>query len=197
VKEIQAAGAEAKKFHLDLANISSIRAAFAQIKSAYPDGINIAVLNAGIGAMKTLDECDEETYDKIFNTNTKGTFFAAQESARLIKDGGKMLLLSTAGTRSAAPGCAIYYASKAGVEQFARIFAVELGPRKISVNCLCPGSTDTDMFPDNLKEFCAAGTPYGKRLGTPEDIANAAAGVISAPWITGAVIPVAGGAVVF
>jgi 3-oxoacyl-[acyl-carrier protein] reductase len=196
VKDIHALGSSAKAFQGDLSSVAGIRTVFSQIKDAFPQGLDVVVLNAGVGAKLNLDEADEKSYDKVFDTNTKGAFFSAQESAKQLKDGGKLLFISTAATHAILPGGTIYTASKAAVDQFARLLAVELGARKISVNSIAPAYTETDMFPPELREFALATTPF-KRVGQVEDIAEAVYGIIVSPWITGAVIPVTGGAVIY
>jgi 3-oxoacyl-[acyl-carrier protein] reductase len=196
VRDIQALGQSARAFQADLASVAAIRALFLQIKEAYPQGINISVLNAGVFVGGPINDFTEQMFDLVFNINTKGTFFAAQESVAILKDGGHLLFVTTAGTRSVLPGSILYAASKAAVDQFARLLAAELGPRRISVNSIAPGFTNTDMFPQGIAEQVASATPMG-RVGQPEDIANAVAGLVQAPWITGAIIPVTGGAVIF
>jgi 3-oxoacyl-[acyl-carrier protein] reductase len=95
----------------------------------------------------------------------------------------------------AEPATIVYVAAKAAVEQFARLLAVALGPRKISVNVVAPGATQTDAFPEAMVPFAIGLTPLG-RMGLPEDIAQVVLCVIQAPWITGAIIPANGGAIV-
>jgi 3-oxoacyl-[acyl-carrier protein] reductase len=196
VKDIHAIGSSAKAFQGNLSDLAGIRAVFAQIKDAYPQGLDIVVLNAGVSGAKPLEDSDEAFYDYIFNTNVKGTFFSAQESAKQLKEGGKLLFISSGVTHATLPNSAVYSASKGAVDQFARLLAVELGSRKISVNSIAPAFTETDMFPQQMREIAENSSVF-KRLGQPEDIANAVAGIIQSSWITGAVIPVTGGSVIY
>jgi NAD(P)-dependent dehydrogenase (short-subunit alcohol dehydrogenase family) len=196
VKDIEALGTSAKSFQGDLSKVDGIRAVFAQIKDAYPQGLDIVVLNAAVSGPNHLGSTDEKFFDYIFDTNVKGVYFSAQESSKQIKEGGKLLFISSVVTHSAFPGLSVYAASKGAVDQFARLLAVELGHRKISVNAIAPAFTETDMLPEQYKEVAVSSSVF-KRIGQAEDIANATAGVIQAPWITGAVIPVTGGAAIY
>jgi NAD(P)-dependent dehydrogenase (short-subunit alcohol dehydrogenase family) len=186
----------AKSFQSDVSRVDTILATFAQIKDAFPQGIDIAVINSGVSGSNLVGTVTEKDFDYISNTNFKGTFFSAQEASRQLKDGGKLIFISSATTHLSIPGLSIYAASKSAVDQFARYFAVELGARKISVNSIAPAGTDTDMLSPEWHGPSAELSPF-KRIGKVDDIANAVAGVIQAPWITGAVIPVTGGAVIY
>jgi 3-oxoacyl-[acyl-carrier protein] reductase len=179
-----------------LSRLDQVRAVFAQIKEAYPQGIDVSILNAGITGVYPIEIAEEAEFDSIFNTNVKGTVFAAQESIKQLKDGGKLLFMSTAGTHATFPGLAFYNASKAAVDQFVRVLAVELGPRKISVNSIAPSTIETDLLPQAFREWGANASVF-KRIGHPEDVALAVVGVLQAPWITGAVVPVTGGSIIF
>jgi 3-oxoacyl-[acyl-carrier protein] reductase len=160
--------------------------------------IDISVINSGVGGGATLDAYTEDEYDRIFNVNTKGAFFAAQESAKLLRDGGRLIFISSVITHSNLPGLSVYAASKGALNQISRFLAVELGPRKITVNTVSPGYTETDMMPPQLVDIAISQTPL-KRVGQPEDIAKAVEFLASdaGAWVTGTDLNVSGGAVVF
>lgn len=141
----------------------------------------------------------EEEYDAIYALNAKGPFFALQEATRLIKDGGRIVNISTDGTRLTFPGTAAYLGTKAALEQFTKVLAKELGGRGITVNTVSPGFTDTEMMANaeaRFREMGAQMSPLG-RLGKPEDIADVVAFVVGEQgrWLTGQNIHAGGGVV--
>jgi 3-oxoacyl-[acyl-carrier protein] reductase len=154
--------------------------------------------NAGLALYKPLTDVLEEEFDATFTLNARGTFFALQEAARRMTDGGRIVSISTGGTVSASPTASIYAGSKAAVEQFTKALAKEIGGRGITVNVVSPGFTDTEMLANNpqLKEKGAKMSPLG-RLGQPADVADVVAFLVSkqARWITGQNIQAGGGAV--
>jgi 3-oxoacyl-[acyl-carrier protein] reductase len=127
---------------------------------------------------------------------TRGVYFAMQEAAKQLADGGRIVSTSTGGTAMSMAGAGAYAGSKAAVEQFSQALAKELGGRGITVNCVLPGATDTDglVMPQAAIDQMIGMTPLG-RLGQPEDIAVVVAFLCSdkARWITGQNIRVTGG----
>lgn len=111
--------------------------------------IDIVVANAAVFLAKPLAESTEEDYEQVFAVNTKGVFFTLQEAARRVRDGGRIIAVSTCGTRLYFPHASLYLGSKGAVEQFVRTLSRELGSRRITVNALAPGFTDTDMLHDD------------------------------------------------
>lgn len=105
--------------------------------------LDIVVANAADIMVKPLVECSVEDYDRIFNTNTKGVFFTLKEAAWRLRDGGRIIVTSTGGTKLFFPGQSLYLGSKGAVEQFVRCLAWELGGRGITVNAISPGPTET------------------------------------------------------
>lgn len=164
----------------------------AEQKLGPPD---IIVASAADIEVKPLVECTEEDYDRIFDTNTKGVFFTLKEAARRLRDGGRILVISTGGTRMFFPGQSLYLGSKGAVEQFVRCLAWELGGRRITVNAISPGPTETDMMQDRYRDRAAAMSPFN-RIGNPEDIADVAVCLASdgGRWVTGQNIGAGGGA---
>lgn len=162
------------------------------------DGLDILVNNAGTAAAKLISEVTEAEYDDLMAVNTKGTFLAIAHAARRMRDGGRIISISTLNTSMAGRGVAVYAASKAAVEQFTRVAAKELGGRGITANNVSPGATDTDLLRAANSEAALAAmtsmTALG-RLGEPADIANVVA-FLAGPdgrWITGQTLIASGG----
>ena len=157
--------------------------------------LDIVVANAADIVVKPLADCTEEDYDRIFNTNTKGVFFTLKEAARRLKNGGRIIVSSTGGTRMFFPGQSLYLGSKGAVEQFVRALSWELGNRGITVNAISPGPTETDMMQDRYRDKAAAMSPFN-RIGDPADIAAVAMFLATdaGRWVTGQNIGAGGGA---
>jgi 3-oxoacyl-[acyl-carrier protein] reductase len=157
---------------------------------------DIVVANAGVHTSKPLIENTEADYDYVFDINAKGVFFTLQEAARRVGDGGRIVVISTGGTKMHFANMSLYLGSKGAIEQFARSLSLELGPRKVTVNVLSPGFTDTDMLPDQYREYGASLSPFN-RVGTAEEVANVAAFLASdeARWVTGQNLQAGGGVV--
>ena len=130
----------------------------------------------------------------VFGANAKGVFFTLQEAARQVRDGGRIVVISTGGTRMLMSGTALYLGSKGAVEQFVRVLSRELGPRNITVNALSPGFTDTDLLPDRDRKIAAEMSPFA-RIGEPAEVASVAAFLASddARWVTGQNVGAGGG----
>ncbi len=158
--------------------------------------LDIVVANAGVNMSKPVLDTSEEDFERIFSLNARATFFVLQEAARHIRDGGRIIAISSNMTLQHRPGIALYAASKAAVEQFVKVLAQELGARRITVNAVAPGPTDTAMVSQLSRDTAPAITPLG-RLGQPDDIADAVGFLASdeARWITGQIIGVNGGIV--
>lgn len=179
----------------DLRRIDFVKRLFEETARRFgtPD---IVVANAGVNMNKSVVDTTEEDFERIFSVNIRGTFFVFQEAARRIRDGGRIVGISTNMTLQGRPGIALYAASKAAVEQFVKILAKELGPRNVTVNAVAPGPTDTAMVSRLSRDTAPGITPLG-RLGQPGDIADVIAFLVSedARWVTGQIIGVNGGIV--
>src|SRR5919108_1957317 len=185
VNAIAMTGGKAIAIQADLSKPAEIRRLFSEAEKAI-GGLDIVVANAGVHIEKPLIENTEADYDYIFDINTKGVFFTLQEAARRVRDGGRIIVVSTGGTKMHFPNMSLYLGSKGAIEQFARSLSVELGPRNVTVNVLSPGFTATDMLPEQYREYGASLSPF-KRVGVPEDVADVATFLASgaARWVTG------------
>jgi 3-oxoacyl-[acyl-carrier protein] reductase len=156
------------------------------------------VNNAGVILYKPLVDVSEQEFDRIMTVNVKGTFFACQQAAKRLENGGRIVNFSSSTTALMLPTYSAYVATKGAVEQLSHVLAKELGPRGITVNVVSPGPTDTELFGQNKteqdKQRYAQMAALG-RLGTPEDIADVVAFLASeeARWVTGQNIRVNGG----
>ena len=197
VATIKANGGEAIAVQADVGKIADIHRLFDQTIEHFGQ-VDILVNNAGVIVYKAIAQVTEEEFDKIFAINVKGTFFACQQAAQRMVDGGRIINFSTTVTALMLPTYGAYAATKGAVEQITRVLAKELGPRKITVNSVSPGPTDTELFKvdkteeqiDRLTQMAALG-----RLGEVSDIADVVAFLASedARWITGQNIRVNGG----
>lgn len=180
-------------------DVATARRLFAGAEERF-GGLDILVNNVGVGARSNLTELTDEQYEQVMNTNARATFVLIQEAARRLRDGGRIVNVSTINTVYPAAGIALYAASKAAIEQFTAIAAIELGERQITANTVSPGFTDTDPLrrsagPEALPALAAA-SPLG-RLGSPTDIAATVAFLVSEEggWMTGQNLRACGGVV--
>jgi 3-oxoacyl-[acyl-carrier protein] reductase len=189
VAAVQAAGGRAVAVQADLGKMADVERLFDEA-IAHFEKLDILVNNAGVMFNKALADVTEDEFDRIFAVNVKGAFFACQQAARRMADGGRIVNFSTSTTALMLPTYSAYVATKGAVEQFSHVLAKELGPKGITVNVVSPGPTDTDLFgqgkTEQDKQRFAQMAALG-RLGRPEDIADVVAFLASdeARWITG------------
>lgn len=195
VSAIVANGGQAIAIQADVSKPAEIRRLFSESEQAL-GGLDIVVANAGVHISKPLVENTETDYDYIFDINTKGVFFTLQEAARRVREGGRIVVVSSGGTKMHFANMALYLGSKGAIEQFARSLSLELGPRKVTVNILSPGFTDTDMLPEEYRAYGASLSPFN-RVGTPQDVAEVSAFLASdaSRWVTGQNLQAGGGIV--
>ena len=195
VKAIAAKGGKAMGIQADVSKPAEVRRLFGEVEKAIGT-LDVVIANAGVYLSKPVIENTEADYDYVFDINTRGVFFTLQEAARRVRDGGRIIAISTGGTKMMFPNAALYLGSKAAVEQFSRSLSRELGPRNVTVNVLSPGFTDTDMLPEQYREYGASLSPFN-RVGTAKDVADAAAFLASdaARWVTGENLQAGGGVV--
>ncbi|GAB3434860.1 Rossmann-fold NAD(P)-binding domain-containing protein [Flindersiella endophytica] len=193
VQAVEADGGNAVALQADVSELGEVRALFEEAEAAL-GRLDIVVVNAGVAVTKPMLESTEEDYDYVFDTNTKGAYFALQEAARRVSDGGRIIAISTGATKMWFTNMSLYLGSKAAVEQFVRGLSREVGHRRITVNAVSPGYTNTDMLPADYKAVAAEQSPF-ERVGEPEEVAD---GIVflatdAARWITGQNLGVGGG----
>lgn len=181
----------------NLSSLESVQAAFNQIAEKY-GRIDILVNNAGISESTPFAKYTEETFDKVMDLNVKGLFNGSKAAADIMVPQGSGVILSTSSMVSlyGQPSGIAYPTSKFAVNGFTRSLARELGPKGIRVNAVAPGIIETDMMkavPKGIIEPMMAQIPL-RRLGKPEDIANAYVFLASdeASYITGVILSVDG-----
>lgn len=195
VAGIEAKGGKAVAIQADMSKIADVRRLVRETLQRF-GRLDILVNNAGMVIFKPLIETTEQEFDQIFALNAKGPYFAMQEAAKVIEDGGRIVNISTDGTHMGFANVTVYLGSKGALEQFTKGLAHELAPKGVTVNTVSPGFTETAMLPDALRETGAQMSPL-KRVGTPKDIADVVAFVVSeeARWLTGQNIHAGGGVV--
>lgn len=197
VNTIEASGGRAVAVQADVGKLTAIARLFDETLEKFGK-VDILVNNAGVQAYKLIADVTEQDFDRLFNTNVKGTFFACQQAARLMTEGGRIINFSTSVTHLMLPTYSTYAATKGAIEQITRHLAKELGQQQITVNCVSPGPTNTPLFtegktPEQIEHFAQMAS-LG-RLGEPADIARVVAFLASdeAGWISGQNIRVNGG----
>ncbi len=193
VGAIRASGGKASAIQADISKPSEVRRLFDEAEKALGK-LDIVVANAATAVMKPLVDSTEADYDHVFDTNTKGVFFTLQEAARRIRNGGRIVVTSTGGTRMFFTQTALYLGSKGAVEQFVRVLSRELGSRNITVNAVSPGFTDTELLPERDRAVAAGMSPLN-RIGSPAEVAEVAAFLASdaGRWVTGQNVGAGGG----
>ena len=195
VAEIESKGGKAVAVQADMSKIADVRRLVRETVQRF-GRLDILVNNAGMVTFRPLLETTEQEFDQIFALNAKGPYFAMQEAAKVIEDGGRIVNISTDGTHMSFAGVTAYLGSKAALEQFTKGLTLELAPKGVTVNTVSPGFTDTAMMPDAFRETGAQMSPL-KRLGTPQDIADVVVFLVSdqGRWLTGQNIHASGGVV--
>lgn len=196
VKAIVAGGGRATAIPADVADPAQVKRLFDEAEKAVGP-LDIVVANAGVFLAKPLAESNEEDYDRVFDTNTRGVFFTLREAGDRIREGGRIIVVSTGATRMHMANASLYLGSKGAIEQFARSLSRELGRRKVTVNVLSPGFTDTDMLSSPEFRVLGASLSPFNRIGSPDDVAGVAAFLAgeSAGWVTGQNVQAGGGVV--
>ncbi|MFI8512785.1 SDR family oxidoreductase [Streptomyces sp. NPDC085460] len=199
VAAIEAAGGDAFAIGQELGVPGDAAALWAAF-DARADGLDILVNNAGIGASRPFEEIDEEEFDRVFAVNTKAPFFLARQGAERLRDGGRIVNVSTGLSRTALmPELIAYSMSKAALDVFTRDLSKLLGRRGITVNSVAPGIVATDntswLEGDEQARARAAGYSALGGIGSTADIADVVAFLASddARWVTGAWIDATGG----
>jgi len=197
VEKIKSAGGHAIAVQADVADAADVEYLFKKTLETF-DRIDVVVNSAGIMPLSPIAKSDVEIFDRVINTNLRGTFLVLAQAAQHVSEGGRIIVFSSSVLAKSFPTYGPYIASKAGVEGLVRVLNNELRGRNITVNAVAPGPVATELF---LKDKSAAQIEqFSKlapleRLGQPEDIANVVfflAGPDGA-WVNGQVLRANGG----
>jgi NAD(P)-dependent dehydrogenase (short-subunit alcohol dehydrogenase family) len=205
VQQIAKLGRRAVALQLDTGDAKSF-ASFAQrlqevLKETFKaERFDYLVNNAGVSLHASFAETSEAQFDEVMNVHLKGVFFLTQKLLPLLRDGGRIVNVSTGLTRFTYPGLGTYAAMKGAIEVLTRYLAKELAPRGITVNVVAPGAIETDfsggLVRDNpeVNKQIASQTALG-RVGVPDDIGGVIASLLGPEnrWITGQRIEASGG----
>jgi 3-oxoacyl-[acyl-carrier protein] reductase len=200
VQQIAAAGGKAVAVQGDMSKAADVKRLFAETKKSFGK-LDVLVNNAGVYNFQPIDQITESEFHRQFNTNVLGPILAIQEALPLFGDaGGSVINISSIVATRPVPTGSVYSSTKAALDAITQSLAEELGGRKIRVNSISPGLTDTEglqtagiLEGDFAKQIIST-TPLG-RAGKPDDIASAVVFIASddANWITGEAIRVSGG----
>jgi len=199
VAKIKAGGGQAKAVRADVSKPAEAKQLVDAAVSEF-GRVDILVNNAGVYEFLPLQQITEGHFDRMFDVNVRGLLFATQAAAGAIGDhGGSIINIGSMVSQMPLPGGSVYSATKAALDAITQSLAAELGPRKILVNAVLPGPVETEgaqSLPgwDQFKAEIVPRTPLG-RVGQPREIASVVSFLASdeAGWITGQIIPVAGG----
>ncbi|WP_086594206.1 SDR family NAD(P)-dependent oxidoreductase [Hymenobacter crusticola] len=202
VADIEALGRRAVALPLDAANISTFDTFFAQVTTALgdtfgTDQFDFLINNAGTSLSAPIIETTEAQFDEMLNVHFKGVYFLTQKALSLLRDGGRVINISTVSARSSFAGFSAYASMKGAVEVFTRYLALELGPRGIAANVVAPGAVfgggammDTPEIRTWVRQMTALG-----RVAEPDDIGGIVAFLCTdaARWLNGQRLEATGG----
>ncbi|MCP3446999.1 SDR family oxidoreductase [Bradyrhizobium sp. CCGUVB14] len=194
---IAQAGGRAITAQADVSDAAAVTRMFDAAESAF-GGVDVLVNNAGVMRLAAVADADDAVFDSQIAINLKGTFNTLREAARRLRNGGRIVNLSSSQAGLLSPTYGIYAATKAAVEALTHVLAKELRGRNITVNAVAPGPTATKLFLDGktpaVIDHLAKLAPL-ERLGQPTDVA-AAVSFLAGPdggWINGQVLRANGG----
>lgn len=199
VAKITSAGGRAIPHKADVADKSAVAVMFDAAEAAF-GGVDVLVNNAGVMELAPIADSDDALVDRHLAINLKGTINTLREAAKRLRDGGRIVNLSSSVVGFYQPTYGIYAATKAAVEALTHVLSKELGARAITVNAVAPGPTATGLFLNGKDQATidriAKMAPLG-RLGQPEDIAAVVAFLCSpdGAWINGQILRANGGAI--
>ncbi|MEU6417549.1 SDR family oxidoreductase [Streptomyces spiralis] len=200
VAAIEAAGGSAFAIGVELGRPDDAEALW-EAFDRHADGLDILVNNAGIGTASPIEAIGEQEYDRVFAVNVKAPFFIVRHGLGRLRDGGRVINISSGLARTAVmPDKVAYAMTKGALDVFTRDLSKVLGPRGITVNSVAPGIIDTDNTAELLH-----GTPDGwaraaaisalGKVGSPADVADVVAFLASdaGRWVTGSWVDATGG----
>ncbi len=195
-------GPKALAIRADVSKLSDLDHLYSKIKAEFGH-LNAVFANAGFSQFGPFEAVEEDTFDKLVAVNLKGVFFTIQKAVALLNNGSSVIITSSVTVKKSWPTTSVMSAVKSGVSSFAKSMSAELADRKIRVNALSPGPTDTDMFSrvpgekegDAIKDVLRASNPR-KRLAEPQEIAKLAVYLASdeSAYVVGADFAIDGGA---
>ena len=191
-------GGRAEVFGADVSDRSAVQGMVRDIEDRLGP-IDILINNAGIAAIRTIDEITEEEFDRSIAVNLKSVFLCTQAVLPRMRARrwGRIINLSSIGARIGAGSVSVAYgASKAGVEGLTRAYAVRLAQEGVTVNAIAPGLIDTEMGKPLLDAGVAARIPVG-RAGTGDEIAQAVLLLVRNDFMTGQTVAVNGGSLFY
>ncbi len=199
VEQIKRDGGDAIAIQADVAKSADVKRLFAETKAKLGPP-NILVNNAGVFTFGPLEAVTEEDFHRQFDTNVLGTILATREAVSAFNgEGGSVINISTISSINPVPNSLVYSASKSAIDSITKALAKELGDRKIRVNAIAPGMTETEGLKPlgiTIETANAIGRPIPLgRLGQPDDIARVALFLASdqSSWLTGERISASGG----
>lgn len=199
VKDIEKAGGQAIWEQADVSDPSAVARLFDANERAF-GGVDVVVNNAGIMNLAPFADMTDEAFNRMIDVNLKGGFYVLRQAAQRVRDGGRIISLSSSIIELRSPTYGPYTATKGANSYYSNILAKELAGRQISVNAIAPGLVNTTLFtngktPEVIDGFVQR-TPH-KRLGEPEDIANVIGTLCSGDgaWINGQTVFANGGVV--
>ncbi|MCK9919514.1 glucose 1-dehydrogenase [Microbacteriaceae bacterium K1510] len=201
VADIKAKGGKAIAVKADVAKAAEVKQLFDATKQAFGK-VDVLVNNAGVYRFHAIEDVTEDEFHRLFNINVLGTMLTTREAVKHFgPNGGSVINVgSNASVEAVVPTASVYSATKGAVDTLTRVLAAELGPRKIRVNVIAPGGTETEgvhaagLIGSDLEKSLVSRTPLG-RLGQPDDIARVAVFLASddSGWMTGERFVAAGG----
>jgi len=175
LKEIVQKGGKAKIIKANVGEEQQINDLFSELEKEY-EHIDFIISNAVSGILRPLSEIEKKHWDWTMNINAASLLFLSKKAVGLMKNGGRIIAITSIGSHRVIPDYGVVGASKAALEALIRYLAVELAPKNIIVNAICPGVVETDslnFFPkkEEMIQESLRKTPIGS-LTTPEDIAH-------------------------
>lgn len=199
VDDIEKSGGRAISAQADVTDSKAVRRMFDAAEAAY-GGVDVLINNAGIMKVSPIAKVDDATFDEMLAINLKGTFNGLREAAKRLRQGGRIVNISSSVVGLYQPTYGVYAATKAAIEAMTHVLAKELGSRQITVNAIAPGPVATELFLSGKNQSTIDSTkqmnPLG-RLGETTDVAAVVALLVGPDggWINGQVVRANGGVI--